>query len=54
MAKHNNIANVAVEAVAGELSPYKELFTTVVLQQDHGAATTSCFHDSCICQYCYG
>jgi len=28
----STIANVTVEAVAVELSPYKELFTTVVLQ----------------------
>jgi len=48
MAKH-----VAVEAVA-ELSPYKELFTAVVLQQDHGAAATSCVHVSSSCQSCYG
>ena len=35
--------------VADELSPYKELFTTVVLQQDHGAAATSCFRVYCSC-----
>ena len=46
------IANVAVEAIAEKLSPYKELFKTVVLQQDHGAAATSCFRVSCSCQYC--
>ena len=35
--------NVAVEAVAEELLPYKELFTSVVLGQDHKATATSCF-----------
>ena len=33
----STIANVAEEAIAEELSSYKELFTTVV---DHGAAAT--------------
>ena len=42
----NTIANVAVEAIAEELSPYNELFTTVILQQVHGAAATSCFRVS--------
>ena len=35
--------NANEEAVTEELLPYKELFTTVVLQQDHEAAATSCF-----------
>jgi len=34
---------IAEEAVVEELSPYKELFTTVVFQQGHVAAATSCF-----------
>jgi len=42
----STIVNVAVEE---KLSPYKELFTTVVLQQNHGAAATSSFHVSCSC-----
>jgi len=33
----STIANVAEEAVAEELLPYKELFTIVVLQPDRGA-----------------
>jgi len=49
----STIANVTVEAVAEELSPCKELFTMVVLQQDHGAAATACFRVSCSCQSCY-
>ena len=48
------VANVGEEAVAEELSPYKELFTTVVLQKDHGAAATSCFRVYCSSQSCYG
>jgi len=36
--------NVAEEAAAEELLPYKELFTTVVLEQGLVAAATSCFH----------
>jgi len=35
--------NVAEEAVAEELLPYKELFTSVVPGQDHKTAVTSCF-----------
>ena len=35
--------NVAEEAVAEELLPYKELFTSVVPGQDHKTAATSCF-----------
>jgi len=35
--------NVAEEAVAEELLPYKELFTSVVPGQDHKAAAKSCF-----------
>ena len=42
----STIVTVAVEAVAEELSPYKELFTTVIFQQVHGAAATSCFRVS--------
>ena len=33
--------NVTEEAIAEEL--LQELFTTVILQQDHEAAATSCF-----------
>ena len=33
--------NVAEEAVAEELLPYKELFTSVVPGQDHKTAATS-------------
>ena len=36
------------EAIAEELLPYKESFTTVVLQQDHEAAAKSLF--SCLLQ----
>ena len=36
--------NVAEEAVAEELLPYKEVFTSVVPGQDHKTAATSCFH----------
>jgi len=36
--------NFAEEAVAEELLPYKELFTSVVPVQDHKTAATSCFH----------
>ena len=32
---HSAIVNAVEEAVAEELLPYKELFTTVVLQQDY-------------------
>ena len=35
--------NIAEEAVAEELLPYKELFTLVVPGQDHKTAATSCF-----------
>jgi len=35
--------NVAEEAVAEELLPHKELFTSVVHGQDHKTAATSCF-----------
>jgi len=35
--------NVAEEAVAEELLPYEELFTSVVPGQDHKTAATSCF-----------
>ena len=35
--------NVAEEAVAEELLPYKEWFTSVVAEQDHKTAATSCF-----------
>ena len=35
--------NVAEEAVAEELLPYKEWFTPVVPEQDHKTAATSCF-----------
>ena len=41
MAKHN--CECCVEPAAEELSPYKELVTTIVLQQDHGVAATSCY-----------
>jgi len=41
--KKNKIVNVAEEAVAEELLPYKELFTSVVPRQDHKTAATSCF-----------
>jgi len=37
------MANVAKEAVAEELLPYKELFTLILPGQDHKAAATSCF-----------
>ena len=36
------IGNVAQEAVA-EVLPLKELFTSVVPEQDHKTAATSCF-----------
>jgi len=36
----NTITNVAEEAVAEELLPYKELFTPVLPGQDHKAAAT--------------
>ena len=39
----STIVNVAEEAVAEELLPYKELFTSFVPGQDHKAAATSCF-----------
>jgi len=39
--------NVAEEAEAEELLPYKELFTTVVPEQGLVAAATSCFHVCC-------
>jgi len=35
--------NVAEEAVAEELLPYKEMFTLVLPEQDHKAAATTCF-----------
>ena len=35
--------NVAEEAVAEELLPYKEFFTSVVPGQDHKTAATFCF-----------
>ena len=50
----STIANAAKEAVAEELLPYKELFTTVVLQQDHEAVATPCFRVYCSCQTCHG
>ena len=39
----STIVNVAEEAVAEELLPYKELLTSVVPGQDHKTAATSCF-----------
>jgi len=45
--------NVAEEAVTKGLLLFPLLFTTAVLQQDHGVATTSCFGVSCGCQSCY-
>ena len=41
--------NAVEEAVIEVLLPYKELFTAVVLQQDHEAAATSCFRVYCSC-----
>ena len=35
--------NAVEEDVAEELLPYKELFTTVLLQKDYEPAATSCF-----------
>jgi len=45
----STIVNVAKEAVAEELLPYKELFTPVLPGQDYKAAATSCFcvYSSC-------
>jgi len=40
----STIENVADEAVAEELLPYKECFTSVVPGKDHQTAATSCFH----------
>ena len=37
-----------------ELLPYKELFTTVVLEQVLVAAATSCFRVCSSCHSCYG
>ena len=37
------VVNVAEEVVVEELSPCKELFRTVVPEQDLVAAATSCF-----------
>jgi len=45
--------NVAEEAEAEELLPYKELFTTVVPEQGLVVAATSCIHACCSCQSCY-
>jgi len=49
----STVANAAEEAVAEELSPFQELFTTVVLDQDDDTAATSCFHVHSSCQSCY-
>ena len=46
--------NVAGEAVEEELLPYKELFTTVVLEQVLVAAATLCFRVCSSCHSCYG
>ena len=50
----SGVANAAEEAVAEELSPSQELFTTVVLEQDDDTAVTSCFRVHSSCQSCYG
>jgi len=42
--------NVAEEYATEELSPHKELFTTV---ESLVAAATSCFHVHCHCQSCW-
>jgi len=39
----STVTNVAEEAVAEELSPFEELSTTVVLEQDNYTVATSCF-----------
>ena len=53
IAKRSTVANIAEEVVVEELSPYKELFMTVVPEQDLVAAT-SCFCVFSHCQSCYG
>jgi len=45
---HNTIVNAAEKK---EILLYKMLFMTVVLQQDHGAAATSCFRVHCSSQF---
>jgi len=45
--------NVSEETVAEELLPYKELFTSVVPEQDHKTAATSCFVFTPAGQSCY-
>ena len=50
----SRVWNVVGEAVEEELLPYKELFTTVVLEQVLVAAATSCFHVCSSCHSCYG
>jgi len=44
--------NAAEEAVAEELSPSEELFTSIVLEQNNEKAATSCFHVYSSCQSC--
>ena len=50
----SRVWNVAGEAVEEQLLPYKELFTTVVLEQVLVAAATSCFRVCSSCHSCYG
>ena len=48
------MGNDAEEVVVEDLSPYKELFTIVLSEQDLVAAATSCFRIFSSCQTCYG
>ena len=46
-------SNAAEEVVVEKLSPYKELFMTVLPEQDLAVAATSCFQVFSSCQSCY-